>query len=54
VKRDAFEETVRDGARRTRRVVQILERRGAPPDHPRLLAFPEGDYLKILLARVVT
>lgn len=53
IRREAFEETVREGARRTRRVVQILERRGPPPDHPRLLAFPEGDYLKILLARVV-
>lgn len=54
IKRDAFEETVREGARRTRRVVQVLERRGTPPDHPRLLAFPEGDYLKVLLARVLT
>jgi 23S rRNA (cytosine1962-C5)-methyltransferase len=54
VKADAFEETVREGARRTRRVVQILERWGAPPDHPRLLAFPEGDYLKVLLARIVS
>jgi 23S rRNA (cytosine1962-C5)-methyltransferase len=53
IRRDAFEDTVREGARRTRRVVQILERRGPPPDHPRLLAFPEGDYLKVLLARVV-
>jgi 23S rRNA (cytosine1962-C5)-methyltransferase len=53
VRREAFEETVREGARRNRRVVQILERRGPPPDHPRLLAFPEGDYLKILLVRVV-
>lgn len=54
VTRDAFEETVREGARRTRRVVQVLERRGTPPDHPRLLAFPEGDYLKVLLTRVLT
>jgi 23S rRNA (cytosine1962-C5)-methyltransferase len=53
VRREAFEETVREGARRNRRVVQILERRGPPPDHPRLLAFPEGDYLKIILARVI-
>jgi len=53
VRRDAFEETVREGARRTRRIVQILERLGPPPDHPRLLAFPEGDYLKVLLVRVV-
>jgi 23S rRNA (cytosine1962-C5)-methyltransferase len=53
VRREAFEETIREGARRTRRVIQIVERREAPPDHPRLLAFPEGDYLKVLLARVV-
>jgi len=53
IRRDAFEETVREGARRERRVVQVLERQGAPPDHPRLLAFPEGDYLKVLLARIM-
>jgi 23S rRNA G2069 N7-methylase RlmK/C1962 C5-methylase RlmI len=29
----------------------VLERSGAPADHPRLLAFPEGDYLKVLLVR---
>ena len=31
----------------------LLERSGAPADHPRLLAFPEGDYLKVVVARVL-
>ena len=49
--RAAFEESVRRGAAHAKRVVQVLEQSGAPADHPRLLAFPEGDYLKVLLAR---
>ena len=51
VERAAFEETLRRGAANARCVLQILERHSAPADHPRLLAFPEGDYLKIVLAR---
>ena len=51
VDRVAFEETLQRGAAKARRVVQVLERSGAPADHPRLLAFPEGDYLKVLLVR---
>ncbi|HKP62787.1 MAG TPA: class I SAM-dependent rRNA methyltransferase [Polyangiales bacterium] len=51
VDRSAFEQTLYDGARRARRVLQVLERSGAPADHPRLLAFPEGDYLKVALLR---
>jgi hypothetical protein len=31
----------------------VLERWSAPADHPRLLAFPEGDYLKVVLARAL-
>lgn len=46
-----FQETLSAAARRSRRVLQILERTGAPADHPRLSAFPEGDYLKVILAR---
>jgi len=53
VRREAFEKTVISGARKAGRVVQVLERWGAPADHPRLLAFPEGDYLCVLLARLV-
>jgi 23S rRNA (cytosine1962-C5)-methyltransferase len=51
VDRAAFEETLRRGAGHARRIVQVLERSSAPADHPRLLAFPEGDYLKVLLTR---
>jgi 23S rRNA (cytosine1962-C5)-methyltransferase len=51
ITRDDFELTLREGARRSRRIAQLLERSGAPADHPRLLAFPEGDYLKVTLLR---
>lgn len=51
VDRSAFEESVRRGAAHARRRLQVLERSSAPFDHPRLLAFPEGDYLKVLLLR---
>ncbi len=51
VDRDAFEQTVRDGAEKAGVVLQVLGRWGAAPDHPRLLAFPEGDYLKVVLCR---
>lgn len=44
-----FMESLREGARRARRVLTVLEQGGAPADHPRLLAFPEGDYLKVVL-----
>ncbi len=47
-----FLESLREGARRARRVLAILEQTGAPFDHPRLLAFPEGDYLKVVLTQV--
>lgn len=47
-----FHATLREGERRVRRSAQVLERWGAPADHPRLLAFPEGDYLKVALLRV--
>jgi 23S rRNA (cytosine1962-C5)-methyltransferase len=53
VDRNDFESTLREGARRARCVLQVLERWGAPADHPRLMAFPEGDYLKVTLARTL-
>lgn len=52
VRSQDFLESIREGARRARRVVVILEQSGAPFDHPRLLAFPEGDYLKVVLALI--
>ena len=42
---------VGEGARRAHRVLQQLDAWGAPADHPRLVAFPEGDYLKVRLYR---
>ena len=53
VDRALFEETLRRGASYQRKVLQVLELTGAPADHPRLLAFPEGDYLKVLLTRAL-
>jgi 23S rRNA (cytosine1962-C5)-methyltransferase len=52
VRASDFLDTLREGARRARRVLSVLEQSGAPFDHPRLLAFPEGDYLKVVLCRV--
>ncbi len=53
VDRAAFEKTLLWAAEKAGRVLQILERWGAPADHPRLAAFPEGDYLKVVLVRLV-
>lgn len=53
VDRPAFEEALSRAAEERRVVLQVIDRWAAPPDHPRLLAFPEGDYLKATLARVV-
>ncbi len=50
VDRTTFDRTLREAAEKTG-PLQILERSGAPADHPRLSAFPEGDYLKVVLAR---
>ena len=33
--------------------VQILEKRGAGPDHPVLLGYPKSEYLKCIIARVL-
>jgi 23S rRNA (cytosine1962-C5)-methyltransferase len=53
VDRAAFEESLRRAAHDRRRVVQIVDRWGAAPDHPTLLSFPEGDYLTVVLARII-
>jgi len=47
-----FEEIVREAAARAAKDVQILERRGAGPDHPTDVFCPEGRYLKCFIARV--
>jgi 23S rRNA (cytosine1962-C5)-methyltransferase len=49
VSQQEFLAGLREGERRARRSAQLLERWSAPADHPRLVAFPEGDYLKVAL-----
>ncbi len=39
-------------SKQARRGIQILEQRGAAPDHPILAACPETDYLKCFICRV--
>lgn len=51
VRASEFEAALAQGAGKARVVLQVLERWGAPADHPRLLAFVEGDYLKNVLVR---
>ncbi len=38
---------------RSRREAQLLDFHGAAPDHPVVLSFPEGDYLKAAFLRVM-
>lgn len=47
-----FEEILREAAARAGKDVQILERRGAGPDHPTDVFCFEGRYLKCFIARV--
>lgn len=46
-----YEDMLLTAARNARIQFQILERRGAPPDHPVLLGLPETDYLKCFVLR---
>ncbi len=47
-----FREAVRAAAVDAGRTVQVLESRGAAPDHPEMLTLPETRYLKCLVCRV--
>ena len=49
---DLFQKIVFGAALDAGREVQILEKLSHPPDHPILLSFPEGEYLKGLVCRV--
>lgn len=51
VGREAFREIVAAAAARSRRRALLVETGGQAPDHPVLLGFPEGDYLKALFVR---
>jgi 23S rRNA (cytosine1962-C5)-methyltransferase len=50
--RDTFRETVASAAAEAGRSAQVVAEWGHPPDHPTVLAHPEGEYLKVLLLRV--
>jgi len=50
---EVFEGTVRAAAGDAKRIVQVIERRGAGRDHPTLLGVPETRYLKCLILRVI-
>ena len=50
---DLFQKVVFGAAVDAKREVQILERLAQAPDHPVLLTFPEAEYLKGLICRVV-
>jgi 23S rRNA (cytosine1962-C5)-methyltransferase len=48
---DEFTGAVKEAAGKSSITLQLLEERRQPPDHPVLLAFPEGRYLKFLVFR---
>lgn len=52
VSRDDFLEMLAGVAQRSRRSIQVLECRGAGPDHPVSASCLEGEYLKCVIARV--
>ncbi len=52
VSEEDFLETLRRAARAAGRPARVIEVRGAAPDHPVALDFPEGRYLKAVLLKV--
>jgi 23S rRNA (cytosine1962-C5)-methyltransferase len=53
VTHDDFAATLVQAGLRARKVIQVLEQGGSPADHPKLLGFPEGNYLKVVLLRAL-
>jgi 23S rRNA (cytosine1962-C5)-methyltransferase len=53
VSADLFQKVIAGAAVDAHRDVQILERLSQAPDHPVALHFPEAEYLKGLVLRVV-
>ncbi|KPV50432.1 23S rRNA methyltransferase [Kouleothrix aurantiaca] len=53
VSADLFQKVVFGAALDAHRDVQVIERLTQSPDHPVLLTFPEGEYLKGLICRVL-
>jgi 23S rRNA (cytosine1962-C5)-methyltransferase len=52
VTREDFRRMLIGVAQKTRRDVQLLEQRGAAPDHPVRITVPETEYLKCFIARI--
>lgn len=50
---DTFYDMVAHAAKDAHKKVQILERRGAGPDHPQLVGYDKGEYLKCAVVRVL-
>lgn len=53
VSREQFRQMLFGAAQKAGRDLQLLEQRGAAPDHPVRLSCPETDYLKCFIARVL-
>lgn len=53
VTREDFFNMLLGAAQQTGRPVQVLEQRGASPDHPVAVSCPESEYLKCFICRVV-
>jgi 23S rRNA (cytosine1962-C5)-methyltransferase len=53
VTREDFRDMLMGVAQQTGRSIQVLEQRGAAPDHPISVACPESEYLKCFICRVV-
>ena len=53
VRREDFFDMLHGAATQAGRRIQILQQRGAAPDHPVLDSCPETDYLKCFLCRVI-
>jgi 23S rRNA (cytosine1962-C5)-methyltransferase len=48
---EQFVGAIREAAAKTHTDLQLLEEKRQPPDHPALLSFPEGKYLKFFVFR---
>ncbi len=53
VSREDFFDMLTGVGQKSRRSIQVLEQRGAAPDHPVSTACPESEYLKCFICRVV-
>jgi 23S rRNA (cytosine1962-C5)-methyltransferase len=53
ISREDFRQIISESAQEAKRRVQIVDWRGAAPDHPALPAMPETEYLKFALVRVL-